>query len=46
MLKIKRCITDHKRLILQMGKKFWHISYQEGRNLLEDLKRLKVDRRK
>lgn len=46
MIDIKRCITDRRRLVLQVGDKFWHISYKEARHLFKKLKQFKVDRRK
>ena len=39
MIRIKRCVNDRKRLVLQVGKKIWHISYQEALKLKNDLKR-------
>ncbi len=46
MIRIKRCINDRRRLVLEVGEKHWHISYQEARNIQKDLKNLKIDRRK
>ncbi len=46
MIRVKRCINDKNRLVLQVGKNEWHISYQEARNIQKDLKNLKVNRRK
>lgn len=44
MVDIKKC-TDENRLILQIGNKYWHISYKEANHLLNKLKFLEVDKK-